>query len=266
MFINKNIEAENIKKKSNNNSAKDVPLSGIYKLTTNKISFEMLVINSDDTSISQRFWNNEYRDYVLDKWCDWCQEEGIYLDVGAHTGMYTIASLISNKKNRVVSIEPFPLNFYRIITNLRLNNFNNTKVKLLNLAASDNNKTAKFNIESSWSYLSKGGKISDEGVSIKAIKLDSLDFLNNDFGIKGIKIDTEGEDLKVIYGAKNIITKFKPKIIIECRRNNILEIFNFLFNLGYKKIYDSDGNNIEDKELLEFIDDQIIKDLFFEII
>ena len=266
MFLNKNIEAEILQKKSDNNSKENIPLSGIYKLTTNKISFEMLVINSDDTSITSRFWNNKLKDYVLDKWCDWCQEEGIYLDVGAHTGMYTIASLISNKKNRVVSIEPFPLNFYRIITNLRLNNFNNTKVKLLNVAASDNNKTVKFYINSSWSYLSKGGKISDEGVNIKAIKLDSLDFANNELDIKGIKIDTEGEDLKVIYGAKKIITKFKPKIIIECRRDNILEIFNFLFNLGYKKIYDSDGNNIKDKKLLEFIGDQITKDLFFEII
>ena len=265
MFINKNIEAETLRKKADNNSEKNIPLSGIYKLTTNKISFEMLVINSDDTSISSRFWNNKFTDYVLDKWCDWCEEEGIYLDVGAHTGMYTIASLISNSKNRVVSIEPFPLNFYRIITNLRLNNFNNTKVKLLNVAASDNNKTVKFHIKTPWSYLSKGGKISDEGVNIKAIKLDSLDFSNNNLDIKGIKIDTEGEDLNVVYGAKNIITKYKPKIIIECRRNNILEIFNFLFNLGYKKIFDSDGNNIEDKKLLEFIDNQITKDLFFEI-
>lgn len=265
MFINKNKKAESLKKNIINTSEKKIPISGIFKLNTKKTSFEMLVINSDDTSVSNRFWNKDFKDYTLDTWCHWCEQEGIYIDVGAHTGMYTIAAFVSNKKNCLVSIEPLPLNFYRIITNLRLNYFDNLKIKLLNLAVSDNNKTVKFDIRTPWSYLSKGGKISEKGVTMKAIKLDSLDFSNNSSEIKGIKIDTEGEDLKVILGAKEIISKYKPKIIIECRRNNILEIFNFLSKFGYNKIYDNTGNNIKDKKLLQFNEDQIVKDLFFEI-
>lgn len=265
MFINKNKKAESLKRNINNDTENKIPVSGIFKLNTKKTSFEMLVINSDDTSISNRFWNDDFKDFTLDVWCHWCEEEGIYIDVGAHTGMYTVAALVSNKNNRLVSIEPLPLNFYRIISNLRLNNFDNTKVKLFNIAVSDKNKSVKFDIRTPWSYLSKGGKISDQGVNMNAIKLDSLDFSSNSLGIKGIKIDTEGEDLKVIHGSEKIITKFKPKIIVECRRNNILDIFNFLSKFGYKKIYDNVGNNIKDKKLLQFNKDQIVKDLFFEI-
>ena len=60
MFINKNKDAERLKQISNDNLEKNIPVSGIFRLTLSKISFEMLVINSDDTSVSRRFWNDNY--------------------------------------------------------------------------------------------------------------------------------------------------------------------------------------------------------------
>ena len=60
MFINKNKEAESVKHNSNDNLEKNIPVSGIFKLNTKTISFDMLVINSDDTSISRRFWDDNY--------------------------------------------------------------------------------------------------------------------------------------------------------------------------------------------------------------
>ncbi len=264
MFINKNVKAELLKRNSNDNLEKNIPVSGIYKLNLQKIDFDMLVINSDDTSISRRFWNNNYSDYSLDTWCNWCKEDGIYIDVGAHTGLYTIAALVSNNKNRLVSIEPFSLNYHRIITNLRLNNFNNINVKLLNVAVSDNNKQVKFDVKTNWSYLSKGGRINNQGYEIQAIKLDSLKFTDDDVHIKGIKIDVEGEDLKVILGAEQIIKKHMPKIIVECRSNNILEIITFMSKLGYKNIYDKSGNRFGSKKLAEIGNKVKAKDIFFE--
>lgn len=264
MFINKNKEAETIKYKLNDNLEKNIPVSGIFKLNTKTISFDMLVINSDDTSISRRFWDDNYEDYSLDKWCEWSKEEGIYIDVGAHTGLYTLAALVSNNKNYLISLEPFSLNYFRIITNMRLNNFSNKNATLFNVAASDNNKSVNFDVKTNWSYLSKGGKINNEGISVQAIKLDSLTFSNNDRHIKAIKIDTEGEDLRVVYGAEKIIKKYMPKIIIECRKDNIIEIINFLSGIGYKNIYDKKNNTLENKKLIKFQNDERVKDLFFE--
>ena len=51
MFIDKNIEAEKIKKNLKSKSIKKTPVSGIFRIEKNNISFDMLVINSDDTSI-----------------------------------------------------------------------------------------------------------------------------------------------------------------------------------------------------------------------
>lgn len=267
MFINKNIEADRLKNKPNNKSGKKIPVSGIFRVKTKNISFDMLAVNSDDTSISDRFWDDNYFDYTLEKWCEWCMEEGIYIDVGAHTGFYTISALVCNSKNHIISIEPLPLNFHRIITNLRLNNFNNKNATLFNVAVSNTDKQVKFDNNTSqyWSYLSKGGKISNKGKDIKAIKLDSINFINNKIDLKGIKIDTEGEDLNVIFGAKQLIESYKPKIIIECRKKNILDILKYLSKFGYKNIYDEYGNRIGEEKLVYFNSGENSKNLFCEI-
>ena len=49
-----------------------------------------------------------------------------------------------------------------------------------------------------------------------------------------IKIDTEGEDFKVLLGAENIIKNFKPHIIIEMRETNKIDIIEFLSKFNYK--------------------------------
>ena len=92
---------------------------------------------------------------------------------------------------------------------------------------------SKFkNIEEN-SYLSKGGKIDKEGVLTQTIKLDSLK-IPNEMKVKGIKIDTEGEDFKVLEGSRNIISIHKPKVIIEVRNDNKNFIQNFFKEYDYK--------------------------------
>ena len=144
MFVNKNIKAEKIRETNNNEENSKLPLSGIYNVKIKDIDFDMLTIKSDDTSIVDRFWNYSHKDFTLEKWIDWCKTPGIYIDVGAHTGFFTISCLKSNLENHVVSIEPLSINFHRIITNLRLNNFNDKNATLFNYAASNENKKVKF--------------------------------------------------------------------------------------------------------------------------
>ena len=52
--------------------------------------------------------------------------------------------------------------------------------------------------------------------------------------IKGIKIETEGEDFKVLQGSFKLIEEFKPKIIIEVRDTNKSDIQKFFEKLNYE--------------------------------
>jgi len=219
------------------------PYLGIIDFKITKTSFKMLNIFNDDASIVKYFWHGSFDLKSLDLWHEISKEEGIYIDVGAHTGLYTMTSLKSNKLNNVVSIEPYYLNMARLITNLRLNGIKEKTVQTLLLAASNLDSIQKFNLKTSQSYLSKGGKIDKEGEPIKTIKLDSIDFNKTEKKINGLKIDTEGEDLKVLQGSFKLIEKFKPKIIIEVRNNNKSDIKKFFEKLDYELFSINDLKN-----------------------
>ena len=206
---------------------------GIINFKISKTSFFILNIFNDDSSAVKFFWKEHHDLDSLDIWYDICQNEGLYVDVGSHTGLYTLTCLKANHSNKVISIEPFYLNMARLITNLRINN-NVNNVDTIIAAASNYNGKCKFKIDSKQSYLSKGGKIDTSGNEIQAITLDSLYTDKFTKKIKGIKIDTEGEDLNVLIGSENIIKNFRPKIIIEVRDQNKNEIQDFLIKYNYK--------------------------------
>lgn len=236
--------------------------SGIYKIEINQISFFMLCINNDDTNVLDSLSQNNFPGIPLIKWSRWSSDKpGIYIDIGAHSGIYSLLAAASNKKNKLISLEPLPINYYRILTNIRLNGYFFNRFIILNVAASNENKKVKFSIDSDISHLSKGGKISDEGINVNAIKLDELIFKSNQ-KVCGLKIDTEGEDLSVLIGAKNIIKNNFPKIIIEAREKNIREIRNFLKDVGYNYVYENDPNENE-IELMNFKRSKT-KDIFAE--
>ena len=235
-------EAINFKKENTNLNYRNMnltelnklpPHNGVIEFKITKTSFLILNIFNDDSSAVKYFWYGSHDLNSLNLWYEISKEEGIYIDVGAHTGLYTMTSIRSNPLNNIIVIEPFYLNMARLITNLRLNRMQkSTKVKLV--AASNFDGLSKFKINTEYSYLSKGGKIDNEGISIETIKLDSLKFDNINKKIRGIKIDTEGEDLKVLLGAQNLIKTYRPKIIIEIRNENKLKIQEFFNKFNYK--------------------------------
>ena len=98
--------------------------SGIYKIEINQISFFMLCINNDDTNVLDSLSQNNFPRIPLIKWSRWSSNKpGIYIDIGAHSGIYSLLAAASNKKNKLISLEPLPINYYRILTNIRLNGY-----------------------------------------------------------------------------------------------------------------------------------------------
>jgi hypothetical protein len=72
--------------------------------------------------------------------------------------------------------------------------------------------------------------------SIKVTTIDSLTLPKLDF----IKLDVEGDELNVLIGGYNTITKFKPKMFIEINEHTLkrkgltsLDLFNWLDKNGY---------------------------------
>lgn len=233
-------EAEIFKSKNNFNyeklSIKDFnnfpALSGIYNFSAGKHKFDLICIKNDDTSVVSYFWKGHFDKAGLSLWSKITESEGIFIDVGSHTGLYTMVGLLSNPKNFLISIEPSYINLGRMISNLRLNNLFKNNSQFLG-AASDYSGEGLFMTHHDKTFMSKGGRISTSGEKINIIRLDDISISGNK-EISGIKIDTEGEDYKVLLGSENIIKTFKPHIIIEVRETNKIDVFKFLSRFNYK--------------------------------
>ncbi len=228
--------------------------NGVYDFKISKTSFLMLNIINDDSSIVKHFWRDSHDLEELDLWFEISKDEGVFIDVGAHTGLYTIASLKANRKNTVVCFEPYFMNLSRLITNLRLNSLFNNVSTILGAVSNFDGKS-KFKITTEKSYMSKGGKLSEEGQDTDVYKLDTLFYKKFKKKLNAIKIDTEGEDFNVLLGAEKLIKEHKPKILIEVREKNKLDIVNFLKSNSYKiyNIRDLDNEFNFEKNKIENI-------------
>ena len=233
-YKNQNIHL-NFKKMSLDELNKLPKHMGVADIKISQTSFKMLNILNDDSTVMEYFWKDIHSDLPsLNLWFDISKEEGIYLDIGAHTGTYVLTALKSNPNNFIIAFEPFYLNLARLIANLRINDLNYYKnVQALSIAASDITGVKNFNVNSRGTYLHKGGKIANSGETINTIKIDDMNFDKINKQVKGLKIDTEGEDLKVLIGCQKTIQKFNPKIIIEVRNENKAAIQEILHNKNY---------------------------------
>ena len=223
------------------------PHNGVYNFKISNTSFFMLNIINDDSSVVKHFWKGSHDLEELDIWFEISKDEGMFIDVGAHTGLYTITSLKANPKNNIVCFEPYFMNLSRLISNLRLNCLSKNATTVLGAISNFDGKS-NFTIDTEKSYMSKGGKLGEEGQDTNVYKLDTLFFKKFKKKLNAIKIDTEGEDFKVLLGAENLIKEHKPKIIIEVREENKLDIANFLKSNSYKIYNIKDLNNEFDFE------------------
>ncbi len=172
-----------------------------------------------------RFYEPETTKFII-------QNTGnIFLDVGAHTGRFSI--LASKNFNKIYAIEPFPENFSVLKKNLHINHIKN--VYPINLAISDRNREvflSELNMNTGAVRVAKKGKI-----KVKAITLDNL-IKKNKIPLNTIhliKIDVEGHELNVVKGAKKILKESNPVLIIESTKPNVEKLEKFLSKFGFQK-------------------------------
>ncbi len=139
------------------------------------------------------------------------KRDSIVVDVGAHIGLYTIkAASLVGPKGKVVSVEPDFRNFALLKENIKLNNLNN--VIPVNAALSDFHGEKLFYpcIDPSLSGLRPSSE--SRVCEPKLTKILTLDELLKNFDIYTInwlKIDVEGEELRVLQGGLNTLQNSK---------------------------------------------------------
>jgi len=175
-----------------------------------------------------------------------------FIDIGSNIGIYSILMAKNYSNLTVYSFEPHKEAFKRLKKNVNLNDFSN-KIYLYDYALSNKDGESFLETKNRFGLSQSGGaKISDNGnIKIKYKTGDDLIKIKNEN--IAIKIDTEGHELFVLQGLKNLLADNKIFLQIEIFPQNITAVTRFLNNLGFKLITKS-----------QFTHQKDILDYFFE--
>jgi FkbM family methyltransferase len=193
-------------------------------------------------------WESEYNN-IFDKHLN---ENSVCIDVGAFIGTNTIK--MAKKCKKVYSFEPFEQTFNLLRKNLEVNNINNVQY-FQKAIGNENKKIFEMYYPE---QLEQYGNISNVGamrltyefhentkikVDVDMIKLDDYFFSHK---IDLIKLDCEGCELDVLKGAKYVLQKFKPILLIEnFEKKEILDnVWKELEGLDYKYLSLSNVNGM----------------------
>ena len=238
-----------------------------FQVTYKDISLHMAT-HANDTVIYQKmqkgFLYEIYNTFIVESYAT---EKDIFLDIGANIGSMTIP--ISTFVKEVVSFEPFVKTFDVLSYNKKQNTRNNiilynnaightNRITRLSNSVVDINPEEKYkksikSIQNTKVKFNYGAiQLGLDGQYVQMITIDSLQLKKVDF----IKVDTEGAENLVFYGAQKTITKHKPIIIFEKNWQTVTEdmkksmnlskevvefdIISFCNTLGYDTVIESD--------------------------
>ncbi len=178
------------------------------------------------------------------------------LDIGANVGLYTkFMSQGAGKGGRVLSFEPIPETYRYLQNNIRKLKLEN--VTALNIAVSASKGTATMQIplfsDSRPNFYEAA--ITDNqnaGLTSIDVKTDTIDAICSHYQINPsfIKCDVEGHEWSVFRGAENILTTYKPILLIEINsgfaepNSNAAQLVSYLTKMGYDA-YINDGNKLK---------------------
>lgn len=202
---------------------------------------------------------------------DFLERNAVFFDIGANVGAYLYQLENKLAPQNVYAFEP-NRELYRRLRRIFPHHH------VYPLAISDENKTAEFKIPviNGKVYNSRGtlqtdfvenGEKKFFTEKVKVIKLDDWAGLEGIRRIDFIKIDVEGNEIQTLYGAKNVIKKFRPVLMVEMEQRHhqkplqemIAEIENWNYTANFLNRENFTLQKI-DEEVLKSQNENLLKD------
>ena len=159
------------------------------------------------------------------------------VDVGANIGVYAIP--IAKRVNKVIAFEPHPKTSEMLEKSIELNQLHN--ITLVKKLIGDLKKKVLYGLSAvpmESGIITRPHKDLNFTIEIESIDLDTVLLMENK--IDWLLIDVEGFEVNVLNGARSILRKYSPKIIIEVFHHNFDIVKEILTDEGYSitQLYD----------------------------
>ncbi len=192
----------------------------------------------DEDVYAKRSWEPE----VMSKIKSFLPRDGIFFDVGANIGVYSLFASRIMSEGRVYAFEPIKRIQTQLAKSIKENNIKN--ISLEPFALSDRSGTYAISLvqENIGASSLQDVSLMRDVQSTEVIATEMMDvFLNKIDRLDVIKMDIEGNEFEALRGGEHIVRKFKPIMIIEFSphlyekdyQGKSLELFYFIKSLGY---------------------------------
>lgn len=176
-------------------------------------------------------------------------EGRVVYEIGAFQGVLTL--FLSGRAAEVVTYEPNPASYARVMDNLRLNGRTNVRVRTLAIGERAGSTTLLYDPLMPGAASGEeriAGQIRDSGRGTRAVEVQVVS-LDDDIASAGlpaphlIKIDIEGMELPALRGMTRTLERYRPDLYMEVhgataehKEQNVRALVEFLSGAGYTDI------------------------------
>ena len=200
---------------------------------------------NDDLIAMTYFWYgaNAYERKSITEWVARSRRSKVVLDVGAFTGLYSLAAVSSQqqlKNAKVYAFEPTRRVHSRLLLNIQVNKMSHL-IEPVNLAVSNRADTVRFFQYRGDQVLGNGASFIDKGIEIisddELVSTISIDSFVEKEKIKPelMKIDVEQAEILALEGMQQTLSNYGPTIILEVAPNTVAQATSILSSHGYKQ-------------------------------
>ncbi|MCD7438725.1 FkbM family methyltransferase [Streptomyces lincolnensis] len=178
--------------------------------------FVMFCVNDDAVALDT-LWNGRfgYEPGSLATWARLAARSRTIADVGAHVGYFSLIAALAAPKATVHAFEPVDQVHARLSVNVRSNGVQN--VRLHQAGVSDQPGWADISVRFAGNLLSTGSTLEGAAADaeLKRIRLLTLDDVFAETRVDLVKIDVEGHEMSVLKGARQVLKRDRPAVLLE---------------------------------------------------
>lgn len=194
---------------------------------------QMFIAGGDDRIALRFHAGKDYESVTRELWRRLCRTATVVADIGAHSGIFTLEAFRAGAK-QVLTAEPHPINYSRIVMNVRKNGY--SPKGIFYGALGDEDRTGMLLVKDIFRCHAAGRMElhNPNGMEIPVIcaRMDSVLPENLWSSLGAVKIDAENWTDKVLHGMSGIFAGgHRPDLIVEVTMPGMTEI---LKTLGYQ--------------------------------